>query len=209
MAEKARYWVGILYPENMIENWEDEIGEKLQLPYAYCIHDKCTEKDGKTPRKVHVHLMVVFPNTTTYKHALSVFKTLDKPGIKETACNTVERILGVRHMYDYLIHDTEDCRKKGKHLYEQNERICGNNFDIGSYEQLSATEKLDMLDELCDDIIDQNFRNFRQFFLYVRENRDKEYREIIKANSGLLDRLIKGNYQDYITQEQDNYFNAE
>ena len=62
-----------------------------------------------------------------------------------------------------------------------------------------------MLDELCDDIIDQNFRNFRQFFLYVRENRGKEYREIIKANSGLLDRLIKGNYQDYITQEQEHY----
>lgn len=203
MAEKARYWVGVGYPENMIDNWEEEIGEKLQLPYSYCIHDKCTEKDGKTPRKTHVHIMVVFPNTTTYNHAISVFKTLEKKG--SIAFNKIERVLGVRHMYDYLIHDTEDCIKKDKHLYSPSERICGNNFDIGSYEQLSSTEKLDMLDELCDDIIDQNFRNFRQFFLYVRENRGKEYREIIKANSGLLDRLIKGNYQDYITQEQEHY----
>ena len=203
MAEKARYWVGILYPENMIEDWEDQIASKLQLPYAYCIHNKCTEKDGITPRKEHIHLMVVFPNTTTYKHALSVFKTLDKGGT--TACNKVERVLGVRHMYDYLIHDTEDCRKKHKHLYEQSERVTGNNFDIGSYEQLSSTEKLDMLDELCDDIIEQDFRNFRDFFLYVRENRDKEYREIIKANSGLLERLIRGNYQAYVTRSQDTF----
>ena len=161
------------------------------------------EKDGHTPRKVHLHLMIVFPNTTTYKHALSVFKTLDKVGV--TACNTVERVLGVRHMYDYLIHDTEDCRKKQKHLYEQSERITGNNFDIGSYEQLSATEKLDMLDELCDDIIEQDFRNFRDFYLYVRENKTKEYREIIKSNSGLLERLIKGNYQAFISREQDSF----
>ena len=204
MAEKARYWVGELYPENLIEDWEDQIAEKLQLPFAYCIHDKDKTKDG-TPRKAHVHLIVVFPNTTTYNHALSVFKVLDKTKGGPTACNKVERILGIRNMYDYLIHDTEDSRKKGKYLYSPTERKTGNNFDIGNYEQLSSTEKLDMLDELCDDIIEQDFRNFRQFYLYVRENRDKEYREIIKANSGLLDRLIKGNYQDYITRSQDEF----
>ena len=62
-----------------------------------------------------------------------------------------------------------------------------------------------MLDELCDDIIEQDFRNFRDFYLFVRENKDKEYREIIKSNSGLLERLIKGNYQAYITRSQDEF----
>lgn len=204
MAEKARYWTGELYPENLIEDWEDQIAQKLQLPFAYCIHDKDKTKDG-TPRKAHVHVLIAFPNTTTYKHALSVFKALDKNKGGPTACNKCERVLGVRYIYDYLIHDTANARKEGKYLYDVSERVEGNNFDIGNYEQLSSTEKLDMLDELCDDIIEQDFRNFRQFYLYVRENRDKEYREIIKANSGLLDRLIKGNYQDYITRSQDEF----
>ena len=37
---KVRYWWGILYPENMIENWKDEIEDVLQLPFCYCVHDK-------------------------------------------------------------------------------------------------------------------------------------------------------------------------
>ena len=41
--EKARYWVAIMYPENMLDNWEDEISGKVQVPFAYCIHDKCME----------------------------------------------------------------------------------------------------------------------------------------------------------------------
>ena len=37
---KVRYWWGILYPENMIENWKDQIEDVLQLPFCYCVHDK-------------------------------------------------------------------------------------------------------------------------------------------------------------------------
>ena len=51
-------------------------------------------------------------------------------------------------MYNYLIHDTEDSRKKHKHQYDKSERITGNNFDIGSYEQLSVDEKNSILVEL-------------------------------------------------------------
>lgn len=36
---------------------------------------------------------------------------------------------GARY-YDYLIHDTDKCRKLGKHQYDPSERITGNGFDI-------------------------------------------------------------------------------
>ncbi|MBR5544618.1 MAG: hypothetical protein IKU66_04015, partial [Clostridia bacterium] len=68
---KARFWVGVLYPENMVEDWETKIGDIVQLPYAYCIHDKDLEKDGDD-RKVHTHIILAFPNTTTQKHAFNV-----------------------------------------------------------------------------------------------------------------------------------------
>ena len=38
-------------------------------------------------------------------------------------------------LYNYLIHDTDSCRKQGKYLYKVEDRICGNGFDIGLYEQ--------------------------------------------------------------------------
>lgn len=192
MADKTKYWVGILYPENMIKNWKDELGDLLQLPYAYCVHDKDLDNDGDD-RKVHVHLILTFPNTTTYNHAYKVFSKLNENS--RVAVNKIEMIINIRHMYDYLIHDTDDCRKKGKHLYNIKERVTGNNFDIGSYEQLSMAEKNKMLQELCNLIVQEKFTNFIDFYMHVLSNYDDIYFDIIKGYSGFLERLTKGNYQ--------------
>ena len=127
---KARYWWAVLYQENMVDGWRDNIEELLQLPYAYCEH--VADVDGKGEhRKDHVHVIIVFGNTTTYKTAMSVFKRLG-----EKALNKCERVIDIRHCYDYLIHDTDKCRKLGKHQYDPSERITGNGFDIGNYEQM-------------------------------------------------------------------------
>lgn len=135
----ARFWTGVLYPENMIEEWETDIGDIVQLPYAYCIHDTDTDSQSEH-RKDHVHIILAFPNTTTYKHAMSVFELLSAPG--KNALNTVQRCINIRSAYNYLIHDTETCRKKCKFLYDESCRKTGNNFDIGAYEQLDITIKM-------------------------------------------------------------------
>lgn len=186
--------------ENMIDSWQDEIGDLLQLPYAYCVHDKCMEKDGSTLRKEHVHLVIAFPNTTTYNHAFRVFQALEKEG--RQAFNKIEQVISVRHVYDYLIHDTEDCRKKKKHLYDPSERITGNNFDIGAYEQLSSKEKTDIAKKLCDIIMEQGYYNFADFYGYVIQNGSSEDFEILKTYSGLFERLTRGNYQKAIVNER-------
>lgn len=191
--DKARFWVGVLYPENMKEGWQDNIGDTLQYPYAYCQHtlDKDTKSEN---RKDHVHLIVAFPNTTTYKHALNAMSLLSAEGKK--AINKCEAVIGIRNVYDYLIHDTEDCRKKGKELYEPSARITGNNFDIGAYEQLGAAEKNEMTKELCMVIMEEGFTNFGDFFLHVIENyEDSNYFEVVKNYSGLFERLTRANYQ--------------
>ena len=79
ITTKARYWTAVCYPENMRPDWKERIGEILQLPYAYCVHDKDVQSDGDD-RKAHVHIMVAWPNTTTYKAALEVFRGLSAPG---------------------------------------------------------------------------------------------------------------------------------
>lgn len=195
MAEKARYWVAIMYPENMIDDWQSEIASKLQIPFAYCIHDKCMEKDGKTVRKEHVHIMVAFSNTTTQNHALTVFKTLEKPGCSAIPNDVIQQVFGVRNQYDYLIHDTEDCRKKNKYQYSAQERVTGNNFDIGSYEQLSLDDKEKILDEIADVVFEKQFCNFGDLYMYIRDNYDKEYKHQLRANNGFFERLTKSNYQ--------------
>lgn len=191
--DKARFWTGVLYPENMREDWRDVIGDTLQHPYAYCIHTQ--DKDSKSEhRKDHVHLIVAFPNTTTYKHALNVMDLLSAEGQK--AINTCEAVIGIRNVYDYLIHDTDDCRKKGKELYSKEARITGNNFDIGAYEQLSSAEKHEIFLELGRAIREQGFTNYMDFYEYVVDTyEDINFVEVFRTYSGHFERMTRGNYQ--------------
>lgn len=194
MVTKSRYWVGVLYNENMIENWETEIGDVLQLPFCYCVHNKDTLADGSEDRKVHTHLIIAFSNTTTYNHAYNIFEKLSAPG--KICVNKIESVVSIRSMYDYLIHDTETCRKKGKFLYNKSDRISGNNFDIGNFEQLSTTDRNKIIKLFCDFIIENNVINFADFYILCSsEYQDSQYFEILRTYSGLFERLTRANYQ--------------
>ena len=198
---KARFWNGVLYPENMLPDWEQRIGDILELPYTYCIHDKDLEKDGDD-RKVHVHIIIAFPNTTTKKHAFNVFNLLSDTGKK--ALSDCKAVINIRGSYDYLIHDTESAKKADKYLYPKECRVTGNNFDIGAYEQLGVQEKNDMCKELCDSIITEGFTNFGDFYMHVVSNFDSSYFEILKTYSGLFERLTKSNFQKWTIDKSRN-----
>ena len=197
---KARFWWAVLYPENMIENWETAIGDIVQLPYAYCKHTM--DKDSKSEhRKDHIHLIIAFTNTTTYKHALEVFGLLSTEGKK--AVNTCQAVVNVRNAYDYLIHDTDSCKKAHKELYPAEARISGNSFDIGAYEQVGLLERNAMCKELCNAILEQGFYNFIDFYAYVITTyEDSNYFDILKSYSGLFERLCKGNYHKVLELEK-------
>ena len=192
ITTKARYWVGVGYPENMRADWKDVIGEVTQLPYAYCVHDK--DVDGaEDDRKVHVHILLAFPNTTTYKTALGILQELSAPGKK--AFPTVQKVNNVRYLYNYLIHDTEDARKKHKYQYDPTERITGNCFDIGNYEQLSLDEKKGIRRELAELIFSKQYVNYFDFYMDVVTNYPAEYEDVLCGNSGHFARLTQGMYQ--------------
>ena len=195
----AKYWVGVGYPESMKPDWQNEVGDTVELPYAYCLHDK--DKNGHNgDRKVHMHMILAFPNTTTYKHALSIFNRLSAEG--KTAFNKIEVVANIRHKYDYLIHDTEDSRKKKKHLYDKSERIEGNNFDIGAYEQLSEADKKRMRNELGTLVFEKGFTNYLDFYMYVVSNFEDEYTDIVVKYSAHFDRLVKGCYHKWEMQQK-------
>ncbi|MBP3837013.1 MAG: hypothetical protein J6E31_07970 [Pyramidobacter sp.] len=192
ITTKARYWVAVGYLENMREDWQAVIGEVLQLPYAYCVHDKDVEKTGD-PRKSHVHIMAAWPGPTTYKAALAAFRLLNAP--QHEAFPTAFKVQNVRYMYAYLIHDTDDARKKKKHLYAVTERITGNNFDIGAYEQLDAADRRKMRAELAQLIQDKAYTNYLDFYLEIAKNWNAEYEDIVVSYSSHFTRLINGMWQ--------------
>lgn len=191
MADKNRYWVGVGYPENMLPDWEDKIGLLVQVPYAYAVHN--LDKDSKSEhRKDHIHLILVFSNTTTYKHALEVMQSLSLPG--HQAFNTCQPVFNIRTMYDYLIHADQSSIKAGKYLYPQEHRITGNNFDIGCYEVISTLEKDRIRKELAKLIYDNDFENYALFYLFVLNNFDSVYEQIASSYSSFYRELCRGIY---------------
>ena len=111
---KVKLWEGICYPENMRDDWQDEIDDILQVPFAYAVHDIDHDQKSKQ-RKTHAHVIVVWGGNTTRKAIINVLNRLSADGKK--CCSSAEPINNIRHAYDYLIHDTASCRKKGKELY--------------------------------------------------------------------------------------------
>ena len=194
MAErinKARYWLGVLYPENMVDGWQDSVGDILQVPYAYCIHDADHNIDGED-RKTHVHFIIAFTNTTTYKHALEVFKLLG-----EKSLNKCEAAVNIRHAYDYLIHDTETCRKQKKYLYPAESRITWNNFDIGAYEQISQEEKNEILRAMLDFLSDNQIKDLTTFYIAYEPLREAQVFDVYKSYGGLLEKHCKANFHRF------------
>ena len=189
---KARYWEAVLWTENLIEDWQVDIDDILQVPFAYCVHDKDVLEDG-SPRKEHMHIILAFSNTTTYNHALNIFKLLG-----ENAVNTCQACRDIKNCYDYLIHDTESAKKKNKYLYDAGERIEGNNFDIGLFEQISLQEKRKMLIELVDFIMIEGFTNIVDFrfatIMDAKFNRF-EYQDVLVSYTSTLDKFCAGNYK--------------
>ena len=202
-SEKARYWVAIMYPENMIDGWEDKISNLLQVPFVYCIHDKDVCSDGSI-RKVHVHIMIAWANTTTYKSALNCFKRLEKDGCIAIPNDKIEVVQNVRFMYNYLIHDTDDSKKKNKFLYSVADRICGNGFDIGCFEQLSLIDNERILDELEDFLIFNTYMNYGSFYRDIKEDSrfSKEYAVVARKNHGFLEALCRGFYLEYKREQE-------
>lgn len=142
--KKARNWTAVLYPDSMIVGWQDRIYRQLQVPFEYIIHDKDNvevEEDVLEPRKTHIHLVLHYTNTTTYNNVLSMIQdSLSSLGNK--CCNKVEPVRALKYMHRYLTHDTEDCRKSGKYLYNVSDIITGNNWDLGAFIELEDDDKL-------------------------------------------------------------------
>lgn len=196
IESKGKYWWAIMYPENMVENWEDKISEIIQKPFAYCIHDKdLAKEDREEERKKHVHIIIAWKNNTTPNSALAVFKKLNAPGKQAIAFGgAIEKCDEIDWCYNYLIHDSDDARKKGKFQYSKQERITGNNFDIGSYVQISKHDKNTMIKELCNVIIENGITNYVDFYTEVVSNYDDSYFEILTTNTTVFRELIKGNF---------------
>lgn len=200
-TNKARYWLHIAYPENMIPDWREKCADLLEVPFAYCIHDK-DESGHDGDRKTHVHFITAY--TTGGQTRKRAWEIIEQLAIDGRVCSLEPRPSGnIEHSYEYLIHATESAQKAGKHLYEVEERITGNTFDIDRYMVLDTDAKNQMAKELCDYVISRKLKDSASVYMGIRRDFDEKYFEIYKANNAMLDRLARGNFLKWERKKQE------
>lgn len=235
----TRNWVAVLYPENMIPDWQNKIYRLLQVPFCYVIHDQDDIEefddrvvvvdydesghqivgsdhvllDNAGKRKTHVHLMIHYGNTTTYSSALDLFKSLSALG--KRCCNTCQPVRSLEMMWHYFIHNTEDCLKLGKFVYDSSCRICGNNWDLGAFIQLEHQASSNLLIKIDQYIKNHNLMTYSDVTQaaitgkfdswFKREDAPVTPFDFVKNNRPYIVEICKGNYfKLQMKKEQDS-----
>jgi len=127
----STWWSGIIYHKEQLDALTSSTDIKS---YTYILHDKCLDDNGE-PKKPHYHYVVRFPRNARG----SWFKQFSTEDMGQIYFKPVTYPQGA---YDYLIHDTDDCCKKNKRLYDPSERISTiKDFDNPDDKKQSTTEK--------------------------------------------------------------------
>lgn len=202
----AKYWEAILYPENMFPHWKNIIDDIIQVPFAYCVHDKDPHIDkttGEIIKKIHIHLFIAYNNVTTLKQILKLCNKLSLPNKK--CCSTAEEVVSPIHAYDYLIHATKKAREQGKYQYPESDRILGNNFDIHFIANEDEHEKCIKVQQLTELIIQNKICNYVDFVNAVLNTYDDSYFHLQEVKSNYFEKLTKGNYNKYLAKDVQAY----
>ena len=93
---KSRYWSFIVYPESVIEDWEEVLCSEGCVFAVSPLHDKDVNPTGEI-KKPHYHVLIQFDGPTTYNN------------VKENICDYIgatipKKVISMRGYYRYLCH---------------------------------------------------------------------------------------------------------
>ena len=84
--------------------------------YAFCTHDRDFTQDDEV-KKIHTHLLLYFDERVSSSYVAFWFHTLEIKIISRS---------NVSNEWNYLIHNSDNCRKQKKFLYPEKDRISDN-----------------------------------------------------------------------------------
>lgn len=108
------YFIVTYYPCEVVRYILDNLDGLIH--YAFCLHDRDYAEDGEC-KKAHIHLLLYFSDLMTASEVCSWFHSTQFKIISRT---------DVTNEWNYLIHDSNACRKARKYLYDKSERITDN-----------------------------------------------------------------------------------
>lgn len=108
------FWIVSYLPPSVIRSLITNLDGLTH--YAFCTHDRDVSSDGEL-KKLHTHLLLYFDERVSSSYVAFWFHTLEIKIISRT---------NVSNEWNYLIHDSDKCRKEKKFPYSVDDRITDN-----------------------------------------------------------------------------------
>ena len=132
---RSTWWSGNCYHKEQLTAIIHSVDVRA---YAYILHDKCKKENSNELKKPHYHFLVQLEQVQRG----SWFKQFSS---EDMGLVFIEPTRSPENAFNYLIHDTDKCRKEKAHLYDPSERI-------STIDDFTGDEKENEHDELCTDL---------------------------------------------------------
>lgn len=172
-AMRSRTWCVILYPDDLPDDWR----EQLQLLGIQAVisplHDQDLKADG-TLKKAHYHVILLFGSKKSASQLREMFGGMygmtvpDEKGIRS--------LVGVANISnECIVHDRKAAMRYLCHLdnpekaqYDPKDLIGLNGADVSALLVRSMQESQEVLQEILQFIEDNDIREFYQLALYAK-----------------------------------------
>ena len=181
LDKPCRYWTSILYPENLIDNF-DLIIESWHVPaWLSPLHDKDIMENGEL-KKAHYHLILYFDGKKSGNQVKDILSELSFDPVKP-AFLCPEPVNSVRGAVRYLVH--QDNPKK--HHYDVKDILTLSGASLVMYFDDNNYLNLQDIISFCASM---QVSSFRDLLLYANENKP-DWLPVISKNAFVVRELFR------------------
>lgn len=155
MEDKKQAWRMLAYPDSALDDWESELNQRGLCWVRSPLHDKDTKKDGNLV-KPHYHLIVIWPNRTTFKNACSLAESL-RFKVPVKPCDYP------LEAYKYFSHDENSEKEK----YNLSDCTHSESFSLKVLVELKQEEEDEIISLIKRIIVERRPLNYYQLDNYL------------------------------------------
>ncbi len=176
---RCRNWTIVIYPDSAPENWRDIIDEGHIEWVESPLHDADMNADG-TPKKPHIHVLLMFGGVKAYEQVLEFIKPLN--------CPIPQRCHNAKAIVRYFAH--LDNPEKAQYSIKDIKSHGG--VDVSDLLRPNASERYELIKEMSFWIIENDIVEFEDIWKYAMSERFEDWFPLLCDNSAFaINQLLK------------------
>ena len=155
---RSKSWLAVVYPESLPENWRNILIEEYQIEWVCSpLHEFDINPDGEK-KKPHYHLLLVFGGLKSFEQIKQITDRLNAP--------IPQRCHSAKGAVRYMLH----LDNPEKYQYPRSELQSYGGVDLDDLLRPSSSDRYKVISQMCDFIIENDIREYRDLFDYARQN---------------------------------------